>query len=137
MNAFMFVYFVQVTQISPSKLRSEGIPVYRCVQNRMEFILTFPGAYHSEFSCGFNCSEAVCFAPLDWLPHGQIAVELYSDYCQKTSISHDMLLLRAATGAVRAQWEFVTSKTTASVDELWRSGCRLDGILTKALKVCL
>ncbi|KAL0304811.1 UNVERIFIED_CONTAM: Lysine-specific demethylase [Sesamum angustifolium] len=49
-----------VAQLSPSMLMSEGIPVYRCVQNHSEFVLIFPGAYHSEFSSGFNCSEAAC-----------------------------------------------------------------------------
>ncbi|KAL6505220.1 hypothetical protein OROGR_025037 [Orobanche gracilis] len=65
------ITILEVPQLSPSMLVSEGIPVYRCVQNPMEFVVVFPGAYHTEFSCGFNCSEAVCFAPFDWLPHGQ------------------------------------------------------------------
>lgn len=66
-----------MTQFSPSLLRSEGVPVYCCVQHGGEFVITFPQAYHSGFNCGFNCVEAVNVAPFEWLPHGQNAVELY------------------------------------------------------------
>ncbi|GJM87294.1 hypothetical protein PR202_ga03234 [Eleusine coracana subsp. coracana] len=61
-----------VTQFSPSLLKSEGVPVYRCVQHEGEFVLTFPRAYHAGFNCGFNCAEAVNVAPIDWLPIGQM-----------------------------------------------------------------
>ncbi|KAK1383517.1 hypothetical protein POM88_021252 [Heracleum sosnowskyi] len=82
-----------VTQLSPSVLKSEGVPVYRVVQHSGEFVLTFPRAYHVGFNCGFNCAEAVNVAPIDWLEHGQCAVELYSKQNRKTSLSHDNLLL--------------------------------------------
>ncbi|KAK4418404.1 putative lysine-specific demethylase [Sesamum alatum] len=123
-----------VAQLSPSMLMSEGIPVYRCVQNHSEFVLIFPGAYHSEFSCGFNCSEAVCFAPFDWLPHGQDIVELYAAYCLKTSISHDRLLLGAAMEAVSTQWESFAMKNSSFNNQLSKSVYGKDGILTKLLK---
>ncbi|XP_010906776.1 lysine-specific demethylase JMJ18 isoform X2 [Elaeis guineensis] len=123
-----------VTQLSPSVLKSEGVPVYRAIQNPGEFILTFPRAYHSGFNCGFNCAEAVNVAPIDWLPHGQCAVELYSMQCRKTSVSHDKLLLGAAEKAVRALWElsFLGSK---SLDNLrWQRVCGKDGTLTKSIQ---
>ncbi|KAK4407238.1 putative lysine-specific demethylase [Sesamum angolense] len=123
-----------VAQLSPSMLMSEGIPVYRCVQNHLEFVLIFPGAYHSEFSSGFNCSEAACFAPFDWLPHGQDIVELYAEYCLKTSISHDRLLLGAAMEGVSTQWESFAMKNSSLNNQLWQSVCGKDGILTKVLK---
>ncbi|PHT75009.1 hypothetical protein T459_22286 [Capsicum annuum] len=63
----------KVTQLSPSILKSEGVPVYRVVQNPGDFVLTFPRAYHA----GFNCAEAVNVAPVDWLAHGQNGIELY------------------------------------------------------------
>ncbi|RWW69653.1 hypothetical protein BHE74_00022735 [Ensete ventricosum] len=95
----------QVTQLSPSVLKSEGIPVYRAVQNPGEFVLTFPRAYHSGFSCGFNCAEAVNVAPVDWLPRGLCAAELYSEQHRKTSLSHDKLLVGVAREAVKEQLE--------------------------------
>ncbi|KAL5701906.1 hypothetical protein ACHQM5_027189 [Ranunculus cassubicifolius] len=123
-----------VTQLSPSILLSEGVPVYRCVQNPRDFVLTFPRAYHSGFNCGFNCAEAVNVAPLDWLPHGQNAVELYREQLRKTSVSHDKMLLGAAREAVRAQWELSLLKKNTLDNLRWKDVCGQDGILAKALK---
>ncbi|RZC68872.1 hypothetical protein C5167_032122 [Papaver somniferum] len=123
-----------VTQLSPSILMSEGVPVYRCVQNPREFILTFPRAYHSGFNCGFNCAEAVNVAPVDWLPHGQNAVELYREQGRKTSISHDKLLLGAAREAVRANWEISLLRKNTIDNIRWKDVCGKEGILAKAIK---
>ncbi|RVW53528.1 Lysine-specific demethylase JMJ703 [Vitis vinifera] len=124
----------EVTQLSPSTLKSEGIPTYRCIQYPREFVLIFPGAYHSGFDCGFNCTEAVNFAPVDWLPHGQNTVELYCLQGRRTSISHDKLLFGAAREAVRAQWE-VSLLGKSTLDHLrWKELCGKDGILASALK---
>ncbi|KAH0657471.1 hypothetical protein KY289_026219 [Solanum tuberosum] len=122
------------TQFSPSILTSEGIPVYRCVQNPKEFVLILPGAYHAEFDSGFNCYEAVNFAPFDWLPHGQNAVELYRELDRKTSISQDKLLLEAAAEAIRALGELALRNKNSFDDSKWRTVCRNYGYLTKALK---
>lgn len=128
---------MQVTQLSPSTLKSEGIPVSRCVQCPREFVLTFPSAYHSGVDCGFNCSEAVNFASIDWLRYGQIAAELYREHGRKTSISYDMLLLGAAREAVRAQWEISLMRKN-SLDYLqWKDACGKDGLLMKVFKVSL
>lgn len=123
-----------VTQLSPSILKSEGVPVYRCVQNSGEFVLTFPRAYHSGFNCGFNCAEAVNVAPVDWLPHGQIAIELYREQGRRTSVSHDKLLLGAAREAVKAHWELNLLKKNTLDNLRWKDVCGRDGILAKALK---
>ncbi|XP_022719057.1 putative lysine-specific demethylase JMJ16 isoform X2 [Durio zibethinus] len=123
-----------VTQLSPSILKSEGVPVYRCVQNAGEFVLTFPRAYHAGFNCGFNCAEAVNVAPVDWLPHGQIAIELYREQGRKTSISHDKLLLGAAREAVKAHWELNLLKKYTSDNLMWKDVCGKDGVLSKTLK---
>ncbi|KAI5312112.1 hypothetical protein L3X38_041285 [Prunus dulcis] len=123
-----------VTQLSPSGLKSEGVPLHRAVQHSGEFVLTFPRAYHSGFNCGFNCAEAVNVAPVDWLEHGQNAVELYSKQCRKTSTSHDKLLLGSAREAVQALWELsvLGKKTTRNMS--WQSVCGKDGMLTRAVK---
>nr|XP_016489501.1 PREDICTED: putative lysine-specific demethylase JMJ16 isoform X2 [Nicotiana tabacum] len=121
-------------QFSPSILTSEGIPVYRCVQNPKEFVLILPGAYHAHVDSGFNCSEAVNFAPFDWLPHGQNAVELYSEQGRKTSISYDKLLFEAATEGIRSLAELPLLHKKSFDYLKWRAVCRSTGILTKALK---
>ncbi|KAJ6858236.1 lysine-specific demethylase JMJ16 [Populus alba x Populus x berolinensis] len=123
-----------VTQLSPNILKSIGVPVYRCVQNSGEFVLTFPRAYHSGFNCGFNCAEAVNVAPVDWLPHGQTAIELYREQGRRTSISHDKLLLGAAREAVRAHWELNLLKRNKLNNLRWKDMCGKDGILAKAFK---
>ncbi|KAL1201858.1 putative lysine-specific demethylase JMJ16 [Cardamine amara subsp. amara] len=123
-----------VTQLSPSKLKTAGVPVHRCVQHAGEFVLTFPRAYHAGFNCGFNCAEAVNVAPVDWLPHGQIAIELYCQQGRKTSISHDKLLLGAAREVVKADWELNLLKKN-SIDNLrWKAFSGKDGLLAKTLK---
>ncbi|KAF5742405.1 hypothetical protein HS088_TW09G00453 [Tripterygium wilfordii] len=123
-----------VTQLSPSVLKAEGVPVYRAVQHSGEFVLTFPRAYHSGFNCGFNCAEAVNVAPVDWLAHGQHAVELYSEQRRKTSISHDKLLLGSAQEAVKALWELSVLGRETTVSLGWKSVCGKDGMLTRAVK---
>ncbi|XP_057778713.1 putative lysine-specific demethylase JMJ16 isoform X2 [Salvia miltiorrhiza] len=123
-----------VTQLSPSILRSEGVPVYRCVQNAGEFVLTFPRAYHAGFNSGFNCAEAVNVAPVDWLPHGHNAIELYREQGRKTSISHDKLLLGAAREAVKANWEYNLLRKFTANNLRWKDVCGKDGVLSKTLK---
>jgi len=56
-----------ITQVNPSTLRANGVDVYKVQQNRGDFVVTFPRGYHSGFSLGFNCGEAVNFATSDWL----------------------------------------------------------------------
>lgn len=129
------LHVIQVTQLSPSILKCKGVPVYRCVQNPGEFILMFPRAYHSGFNCGFNCAEAVNVAPVDWLQHGQAAVELYSEQRRKTSISHDKLLLASAREAVKALWELSDSDIENIENLRWKSVCGKTGMLTNAVKV--
>ncbi|XP_024398635.1 putative lysine-specific demethylase JMJ16 isoform X2 [Physcomitrium patens] len=125
-----------VTQLSPSFLKPEGVPVYRLVQQPGDFVITFPNAYHSGFNAGFNVAEAVNVAPVDWLPHGQAAVELYRELHRKTSVSHDKLLLGAARVAVRMCWHSQQNAggLKPSLVSSWLAYCGEGGILAKALK---
>ena len=81
-----------VTILSPAALREEGIPVYRAEQHPRSYIITFPNAYHAGFNTGFNCAEAVNFAPIDWLPYGAMATERYARDARYQSVAHDQLL---------------------------------------------
>ena len=65
------------TQISVSRLVANKVPVYQVKQNEGTFVITFPKAFHCGFSYGFNCGEAVNFAPPDWLPFGDDAERRY------------------------------------------------------------
>ncbi|XP_071715250.1 lysine-specific demethylase JMJ18-like isoform X2 [Rutidosis leptorrhynchoides] len=123
-----------VTQLSPNVLKTEGVPVYRATQCSGDFIVTFPRAYHAGFNCGFNCAEAVNVAPVDWLQHGQSAVELYGEQRRKTSISHDKLLLVSAREAVRALWELLVLNKVDPENERWKRVCGKAGILTNSVK---
>uniref|UniRef100_A0A7N0U9Q5 Uncharacterized protein n=1 Tax=Kalanchoe fedtschenkoi TaxID=63787 RepID=A0A7N0U9Q5_KALFE len=126
-----------VRQLPISTLKSEGIPVYRCVQHQREFILIFPGAYHSAFDCGFNCVELGNYASVDWLPYGQMAAELYSELAIKGSISPDKLMLKASNEAVKALWNLSLLRKNVADHNLikWKSFTGKDGILVKALKL--
>jgi hypothetical protein len=143
-------------------LKQEGVPVYRLVQQPGDFVITFPNAYHSGFNAGFNVAEAVNVAPVDWLPHGQAAVELYRELHRKTSVSHDKLLLGAARVSVRMWWHAQQNIKALSERERpwvsqcqskdilrdlagglepglvssWQAYCGESGVLAKALKVC-
>ncbi|XP_061340841.1 lysine-specific demethylase JMJ14-like [Gastrolobium bilobum] len=123
-----------VTLLSPSILKSEGVPVYRTVQHPGEFVLTFPKAYHCGFNCGFNCAEAVNVAPVDWFVHGQDAAELYSLQCRKTTLSHDKVLFGSAQEAVLALVELTLHGKENLKYSKWRSVCGKDGVLTNAVK---
>ncbi|KAJ8438157.1 hypothetical protein Cgig2_033036 [Carnegiea gigantea] len=127
----VLILFIQGRQLSPATLKSKDIPVYRCVQHPREFVLFLPSAYHSGFDCGFNFSASAVLAPLDWLPHGLISIELYREQRRKTSISLDRMLLRAANEAVKAQWECLLRGKTSK----WMEACGKDGILARVLRM--
>lgn len=80
------------TQIAPSTLLSNNVPVYKTRQEAGQFIVTFPQAYHAGFSFGFNCAEAVNFATADWIPHGSISVSDYRLKGKREVFSFDRLL---------------------------------------------
>ncbi|EDV25410.1 uncharacterized protein TRIADDRAFT_23466 [Trichoplax adhaerens] len=94
-----------VTIVSPNKLADYNIPIVRADQCAGEFMVTFPRAYHAGFNQGFNCAEAVNFAPADWLPFGRKCVEHYRLLHRYPVFSHDELLCKLAAAADRLSFE--------------------------------
>ena len=80
------------TQITPSLLYSNKVPIYKIIHEPGTFVLTWPKAYHGGFSSGFNVGEAVNFASADWLLHGSDADENYRSMARKSVFSHTRLL---------------------------------------------
>ena len=71
------ILFDVITMISPAYLQSQGVKVYKTLQRPGEFILTFPGSYHSGFSTGLNIGEAVNFTTKTWFPYGMKCQNIY------------------------------------------------------------
>ncbi|KAL0036265.1 hypothetical protein WJX79_010709 [Trebouxia sp. C0005] len=59
--------------IKPDTLEAAGIAVQKVVQHPGDFIINFPGAYHSGFNVGFNCAESTNFATTSWIQNGAVA----------------------------------------------------------------
>jgi jumonji domain-containing protein 2 len=53
---------VQELMISPDVLKAHNIPYVMGTQYAGEFIVNYPGAYHSGFNHGYNCAESTNFA---------------------------------------------------------------------------
>ena len=85
-----------VTMLNPRVLQAHGVPVYRGVQHKGDFMITFPNAYHSGFNTGFNCAEAVNFVPPDWLRFQRTSVNRYKMFRKPGVLSHDELICDAA-----------------------------------------
>ncbi|KAL1209805.1 putative inactive lysine-specific demethylase JMJ19 [Cardamine amara subsp. amara] len=116
--------------MSPYKLSMEGIPVTRCVQNPGQYVIIFPGSYYYAFDCGFNCLEKANFAPLDWLPHGEIAVLRNQEKSKKSLISYDKLLLTAASEVAKCLKEYTFSKRKTAWYMTLNDSCGKDGLLS-------
>jgi JmjC domain, hydroxylase len=80
------------TQISPSLLTRDNIPIFQMKHQPGTFLVTFPKAYHAGFSYGFNVGEAVNFATYDWLSSGSEADERYRTFARNSVFSHQRLL---------------------------------------------
>lgn len=68
----------------------------RLVQNPGEFVITFPGAYHSGFSHGFNCGEATNIATPCWLQVAKEAAIRRASTNSGPMVSHYQLLYELA-----------------------------------------
>ena len=75
-----------ITMVSPAYLLSQKIKMYKTLQYPGEFILTFPGAYHSGFSTGLNVGEAVNFVTRSWFPYGRKCETVYRKSREKIPV---------------------------------------------------
>ncbi|CAK9143493.1 unnamed protein product [Ilex paraguariensis] len=82
----------KVTVMSPEVLLGAGVPCCRLVQNAGEFVVTFPRAYHSGFSHGFNCGEAANIATPGWLRVAKDAAIRRASINCPPMVSHFQLL---------------------------------------------
>ncbi|KAJ4960281.1 hypothetical protein NE237_020191 [Protea cynaroides] len=86
----------KTTVMSPEVLINAGIPCCRLVQNAGEFVVTFPRAYHSGFSHGFNCGEAANIATPEWLLFAKEAAVRRASINYPPMVSHLQLLYALA-----------------------------------------
>lgn len=87
----------KTTIFPPNILLHHHVPVYRAVQKPGEFVVTFPRAYHSGFSHGFNCGEAVNFATSEWFPLGAAASQRYALLKRIPVLPYEELLCKEIT----------------------------------------
>ncbi|MED6124164.1 hypothetical protein PIB30_056575, partial [Stylosanthes scabra] len=80
------------TVMSPEVLINAGVPCCRLVQNAGEFVVTFPRAYHTGFSHGFNCGEAANIATPEWLRVAKDAAIRRASVNHSPMVSHFQLL---------------------------------------------
>lgn len=123
--------FQLVTMLNPKVLRENDVPVCTTVQERGNFIITFPRSYHGGFNLGLNCAEAVNFATLDWLPFGRFGVERARLYHKAAVLSQEELLCVVAKNAqsyekssswLREELEQMISVERKQRMQLWKSG---------------
>ncbi|XP_054805289.1 lysine-specific demethylase REF6 [Prosopis cineraria] len=82
----------KTTVMSPEVFLSAGVPCCRLVQNAGEFVVTFPRAYHTGFSHGFNCGEAANIATPEWLRVAKDAAIRRASINYPPMVSHFQLL---------------------------------------------
>jgi jumonji domain-containing protein 2 len=73
--------------ISPSVLSNNAVQVTKTTQQVGEFMITFPGGYHSGFNHGLNCAEATNFATKRWIDIGKQARRCT---CESGTVNIDM-----------------------------------------------
>ncbi|CAL1405819.1 unnamed protein product [Linum trigynum] len=87
----------KTTVMSPEVFIRAGVPCCRLVQNAGEFVVTFPRAYHSGFSHGFNCAEASNIATPEWLRVAKDAAIRRASINYPPMVSHFQLLYDLAS----------------------------------------
>ncbi|XP_074381751.1 lysine-specific demethylase JMJ705-like isoform X2 [Apium graveolens] len=82
----------KTTVMSPEVILDANIPCCRLVQNAGEFVVTFPRAYHSGFSHGFNCAESSNIGTPEWLRYASKAAIRRAAVDCPLLVSHNQLL---------------------------------------------
>lgn len=124
-----------VTILSPARLVRHGVPVTRLTQHAGEFVVTFPAAYHAGFNLGFNCAEAVNFAPPNWIPYGALCRSMYKRMRRAPVFSFQRLLVDVARSepSVRsAAWLLPTLEAEVSGELEAREAARVAGLRFEA-----
>lgn len=65
-----------MTLISPAVLKKYSIPYNKITQEKGEFMITFPYAYHAGYNHGYNCAESTNFALERWVEFGKRALRV-------------------------------------------------------------
>ncbi|GFQ06187.1 lysine-specific demethylase ref6 [Phtheirospermum japonicum] len=104
----------KTTVMSPEVLLSAGVPCCRLVQNAGEFVVTFPRAYHSGFSHGFNCGEAANVATPEWLRVAREAAIRRAAINCPPMVSHFQLLYDLALSLCTRQPKNVATEPRSS-----------------------
>lgn len=64
----------KMSLISPSVLKKLSIPFNKITQEKGEFMITFPYAYHAGYNHGYNIAESTNFALPRWVEFGKRAI---------------------------------------------------------------
>ncbi|KAL1323427.1 hypothetical protein HN51_033774 [Arachis hypogaea] len=102
------------TVMSPEVLINAGVPCCRLVQNAGEFVVTFPRAYHTGFSHGFNCGEAANIATPEWLRVAKDAAIRRASVNHSPMVSHFQLLYDLALALCSRIPESITAEPRSS-----------------------
>jgi len=100
--------------VKPEFFVQQGVKLVRAKQTPGSFIVTFPKAYHSGFSAGYNLTEAVNFALDDWYRYGFEAAQRYSKLKRTPILDHDRILFQA----VKTQYQNNGQNYTALSSEI-------------------
>ncbi|KAL7191779.1 hypothetical protein ACSBR2_023786 [Camellia fascicularis] len=104
----------KTTVMSPEVLISAGVPCCRLVQNAGEFVVTFPRAYHSGFSHGFNIGEAANIATPEWLRVAKDAAIRRASINCPPMVSHFQLLYDLALSLCSGIPKSISTKPRSS-----------------------
>lgn len=99
-----------VTQISPTILAREGVPVYKLHHEPGTIVVTFPRAYHAGFNQGFNIAESVNFTSYSWLQYNRLAMSKYYECKRQTTFPSEQLIISAATSILSGKRQKGSSK---------------------------